>query len=113
MLYAGRCCGVTGDTMSPRAADLRAEWKSLKDGSPSHRDLEAFARRLGRQPRKKKTGDPVYVSNEFPDLQVVTMPPPHSKGLAKGTKHAILKELLKDVERWEQREAEEAGNDTG
>lgn len=89
--------------MSPRAAKLRQQLTQLKrNRQVTGREMSAFAKSLGRTTRSHRTGEPVWISDVFPDLPSVSIP--NHSVLKIGTKQAILKELEQDVERHEDAE---------
>jgi len=102
--------GVTGDTMSRKAAKLKAEWKSLRGRRATSTEMEKFAKSLGRRRRKKKGGDGLWESTVFSELRSVVIPS-HPGDLKIGTKQAILKVLLTDVDSWEAKEGDEYDTD--
>ncbi len=97
--------------MSPKAARLRKKWQSLWDGSPTSKEVESLAKKVGRKKRKGSGGDRFWVSLLFPELTGVTIPF-HSRSMPLGTRKAILKELWKDIQLLEEMEWEARGDES-
>ena len=73
--------------------------------------MRSLARSLGRRERATQTGEPVWVSDVFPELRGVSIPN-HSGDMKIGTKNSVLSVLELDVELHEQFEWEDSGDDT-
>jgi hypothetical protein len=85
-----------------KLAKLRGELDAYRGNGCrgiSPRDLESFARKLGRN-RAKRGSEPNWVSEEFNDLRPVSIPH-HSRDLSRFTAGSILDQLEEDIERHE------------
>jgi len=95
--------GIAYSTMDTRKlAKLKGELKSKRRSPQKAKDLESFAKKLGRELMGKRGKEPVWVSREFL-LPPVSIPHHGGRDMAIGTKNAILDQLEEDILEWEQR----------
>ncbi len=85
-----------------KLAKLKGELKSKRRSPQKAKDLESFAKKLGRELMGKRGKEPVWVSREF-RLPPVSIPHHGGRDMAIGTKNAILDQLEEDILEWEQR----------
>lgn len=69
-------------------------------GGIKSRELESFAKRLGRF-RDDRGKEPTWVNEQFPTLRPLSIPH-HSTDLNKNTARAMLDQLQEDIEKWEE-----------
>jgi hypothetical protein len=65
-------------------------------------ELEDLARRLGRERRAKRRGEPMWDSTVFDHLDPIAIPGHPSRDVRPGTKTTILALLWDDVAAWEE-----------
>jgi predicted metal-dependent peptidase len=91
-----------------RLAKIKREIAAARRKSCRAADLEGFAKHLGRKLRKgKKTGEPMWINQEFPSLYPLAIPHHGGKDLANATQRSILEQLEDDVLAWDERLEEE------
>lgn len=85
-----------------RLTKLRHQLESLQSspGNISSRKLEGLAISLGRRRVKKQTGEPMYVSDAFPQLRPIPIPS-HPRVAIPKTAIKILTWLEVDIFEWE------------
>lgn len=72
----------------------------LRKSVPNSRQLEAFAKTLGRK-HVKRGKEPTWVSMEFPNLRPIAIPH-HSSNPNKFTADSILDQLEEDIIRYKE-----------
>jgi hypothetical protein len=103
--------------MTPKKLDkLRGEILQRRRAPQKAADLEGIARRLGRK-RINRGKHPMWESQDFPKLYVLSIPDHGSKDLPVGTRNSILDQLEDDILAWEEliqaEEEHENDNNTG
>jgi len=79
-----------------RLEDYRAAPANIPSG-----ELVKVAKSLGRRRKKKRRGEPIYISTIFPQLSPLRIPS-HPGALPRYTALSVLNQLDEDILQWEE-----------